>query len=217
LLDLLTITAIFVSIKTGRIGFMNKYTKDSFKGQNMVVACLDGYDDYRKRTIMFYCFLFASMAFSYGILFFVLKLFFAASNAFVIAHLVSVLFIDASLIWWVVVNLYWPAPLPPDRGVTPKIITIMFVYIAILFLMFFLLFRFSNVDWVLCVSIVSILGGFLYGLTAGFANYCEEVQKGLYYDSEPVNREDYLSLNNMVFNPMYRFFSINVWHKKDDD
>ena len=60
---------------------MNKYTKDSFKGQNMVVACLDGYDDYRKRTIMFYCFLFGSMAFSYGILFFVLKLFFAASNA----------------------------------------------------------------------------------------------------------------------------------------
>ena len=197
---------------------MKRKTKNTFKKQNMVVVRLDEYSDYRKRSIMFYFILFGGIAFSYSLLYYVLTYFFKIGDAFFVSHAVSVTIIDASLIAWVLVNLYLPIPIPQERGVTQKVIVIMCLYVAILFLIFFLYFH-SNVDWVNKVLFFSIGGGFLYGFTAAFAVECEQVHKRTYFNNSihanSKNNKDFL--HEIVFNPIYNNFECNVWHDKDRD
>ncbi len=94
---------------------MIKLTKESFKKQNMVV-CMGDYDAYRRRSVMFYCFLFGGTAVSYGVIFAAMMLFYKPSVAFIVTHVIAMVVFNASLISWVALDLLRPVPCRMERG-----------------------------------------------------------------------------------------------------
>jgi len=193
---------------------MIKVTRDSLKKQNMVVANLGDYDTYRKRSIIFYFFLFGGTALSYSLVFFALRFAFAPAEAFFIAHIVAMVLINASLITWVAVDLFSPVPIPKGRGARPKIMSILCLFCMVLVLFFLLLYYCEELGrYLFFVGIPSFI---LYGLVALFAERCDRVREDTYCDNAYVD-DDYNLNDELVSNYSFKDYPCNIWHRNEED
>jgi len=192
---------------------MIKLTKDSFKKQNMVVAFIGDYGEYRKRSIMFYCFLFGGTAVSYGIVFTALMFAYETATAFIIAHSIAMGVVNTSLITWVVLDLLKPIPIPQGKGSKPKSMTILCLFCMVLF--FDLVLYGRGLDGLALKVFVAGAGGFiLYGLVALFAERIDNVREDTYCDTPYVDN-DYDLNDDLVCNPSFKDYSCNIYHEDD--
>jgi len=196
---------------------MIKLTKESFKKQNMVV-CMGDYDAYRRRSIMFYCFLFGGTAVSYGVIFAAMMLFCKPSVAFIVAHVIAMVVFNASLITWTALDLFKPVPVPQGKGVMPKIKSILCLFCAVwsvgLFLLVYGPGGYKLVEQMLLITVCAFV---LYGLVALFAERCEKVREDTYPDFSYAGDDDYDLNTDLVTNPAFKDLDCNIWHREEDE
>lgn len=192
---------------------MIKLTKESFKKQNMVV-CMGDYGAYRRRSIMFYCFLFGGTAASYGAVFAAMMLFYKTDVAFIVAHVTAMVVFNASLISWVALDLLRPVPVPHGKGVMPKIMSILCLFCAAWVVV--LVLHIYSVNYYLTsrVLFTTIFAFILYGLVALFAERCEKVREDAY--PSYAGDDDYDLNTDLVTNPAFKDYECNIWHEEDE-
>ncbi len=192
---------------------MIKLTQDSFKRQNMVAAFVGDHDTYKKRSIMFYWFLFGGTAVSYGIVFPALTFVYEPAVAFIIAHSIAMGVVNAALITWVALDLLRPIPIPQGKGSNPKAMSILCLFCVVL--VFILILYTRSLDAFALKVFVAGAGGFiLYGLVALFAERIDNVREDAYCDNYVVDN-DYDLNDDLVCNPSFKDYSCNIYHEDD--
>lgn len=203
---------------------MMKETKDSLNKQNIVVASMRNYYDYKRRSIIYYVVLFGGMVFL-DIVGYVLMTIYSNSWFFLFAHTGIVMYAVFVLIAWVTLDIYRPVPIPHEEGSAPKKIAVYFVFGINLVVAFFVSFwlakeykQFYGLHELGCASmVICIFMFFLAWLVSFFSEFCDITRGYAKYREIDRKQESDDLLNMIVTNPAFKDFSCNVWHEDENN